>query len=82
MAVETQSEYLLQCQRTATKDSWTLRKTFIDVNLANPEKMRAEMDKITTKSGVLAGYCYKKWCVVQIKDDKATNSWTIYPEIK
>lgn len=75
MAVETQSEYLLNATADRYERLLNTAKTFIDVNdLAYPEKM-SEMDKITkfrvTKTQM--DIAIKNGALCKLKEDKATD---------
>lgn len=81
MAVETQSEYLLNATADRYERLLNAAKTFIDVNdLANPEKM-SEMDKITKfrVSKAQMDIAIKNGALCKLKDDKATN-FELYTE--
>lgn len=72
MAVETQSEYLLNATADRYERLLTTAKTFIDVNdLANPDKM-SEMDKITKfrVSKTQMDIAIKNGALCQLKEDE------------
>lgn len=81
MAVETQSEYLLNATADRYERLLTTAKTFIDVNdLANPDKM-SEMDKITKfrVSKNQMDVAIKNGALCQLKEDEVTDFGFIFP---
>ena len=81
MAVETQSEYLLNATADRYERLLTTAKTFIDVNdLANPDKM-SEMDKITKfrVSKNQMDIAIKNGALCQLKEDELTDFGFIFP---
>jgi hypothetical protein len=80
IAVETQSEYLLNATADRYDRLLTTAKTFIDVNdLANPDKM-SEMDKITKfrVSKNQMDIAIKNGALCQLKEDEATDFGLVF----
>lgn len=80
MAVETQSEYLLNARADRYERLLTTTKTFIDVNdLANPDKM-SEMDKITKfrVSQTQMDIAIKNGALCPLKEDEIIMSGLIF----
>jgi hypothetical protein len=80
MAVETQSEYLLNATADRYERLLTTAKTFIDVNdLANPDKM-SEMDKITKfrVSKTQMDIAIKNGALCKLKEDEKTDFGLVF----
>lgn len=80
MAVETQSEYLLNATADRYERLLTTAKTFIDVNdLANPDKM-SEMDKITKfrVSKTQMDIAIKNGALCQLKEDETMDFGLVF----
>lgn len=80
MAVETQSEYLLNATADRYERLLTTAKTFIDVNdLANPDKM-SEMDKIIKfrVSKTQMDIAIKNGALCQLKEDETTDFGLVF----
>ncbi|OYU83293.1 MAG: hypothetical protein CFE24_11930 [Flavobacterium sp. BFFFF2] len=80
MAVETQSEYLLNATADRYERLLTTAKTFIDVNdLANPDKM-SEMDKINKfrVSKTQMDIAIKNGALCKLKEDEKTDFGLVF----